>query len=99
MSDTPTIDASTVKCDVMTSAADEEICLDDVKLAKELQAKIASATPYVVCPVGHLEIIPHKPVLVEWNFYSKNSLAPFDYGLSKSCSFKVDEPFGHDYYI
>jgi hypothetical protein len=33
---------------------------------------------------GHLVIIPHKPVLMEWNFYSKNRLAPFDYDSSKS---------------
>jgi hypothetical protein len=156
---TGTTDSDTSKCDSMTSAADKETCLDDIKLAKELQAKIASATPYVVGPVtyylfgtdaintgdgefiivhtiientfsdsknvdlycfgpiacnyhlsdgqgvyppamfpltsGHLEIIPHKPVLVDWNFYSKNRLAPFVYDSTRSYSFKIDESFGH----
>jgi hypothetical protein len=158
-SSTSSTDSDTSKCDSMTSAADKETCLDDIKLAKELQAKIASATPYVVGPVtyyligtdlidagdgafitvhtvientvsdsknvdlycfgpiacnyhlsdgqgvyppamfpltsGHLEIITHKPVLIDWNFYSKNRLAPFVYDSSRSYSFKIDESFGH----
>ena len=48
----------TSKCDSMTSAADKETCLDGIKLAQELKAKIASATPYVVGPVITILQVP-----------------------------------------
>lgn len=43
---------------------------------------------------GHLEIIYHKPVAIDWGFYSNNNLAKFTYDPNKQYSLKVDEPFG-----
>jgi hypothetical protein len=50
---TSTTDADTSKYDKMKSAADKEICLDDIKLAQELRTKIANATPYVIGSVAY----------------------------------------------
>ena len=44
---------------------------------------------------GHLEIIYHKPVAIDWAFYSNNNLAKFSYEPSKQYSLKIDEPFGN----
>jgi len=43
---------------------------------------------------GHLELIYHKPVAIEWNFYSKENVGKFDFDKSKQYYFKVSEPFG-----
>jgi hypothetical protein len=43
----------------------------------------------------HLEIISHKPVLIVGISIIKTGLAPFCYDLSRSYSFKMDEPFGN----
>jgi hypothetical protein len=43
---------------------------------------------------GHLELKYHKPVAIDWNFYSKQNIGGFTYDSSKQYSFKVSEPFG-----
>jgi hypothetical protein len=43
---------------------------------------------------GHLELRYHKPVAVDWDFYSKENIGGFTYDSSKTYSFKVSESFG-----
>ena len=43
---------------------------------------------------GHLEVVYHKPVVIDWNFYSKEHVGGFDFDPSKQYYLKVDEPFG-----
>lgn len=43
---------------------------------------------------GHLEVVYHKPVMIDWNFYSKEHVGGFDFDQSKQYSLKIDEPFG-----
>jgi hypothetical protein len=43
---------------------------------------------------GHLQLVYHKPVAIDWNFYSKENTGGFTYDSSKTYSFKVSESFG-----
>ena len=41
------------KCDAMSTAADKQTCLEEIRQAKDLKDKMARATPYVVGPVTY----------------------------------------------
>jgi|SRR5579883_1482948 len=43
---------------------------------------------------GHLELVYHKPVAIDWNFYSKEHVGGFDFDPSKQYYLKIGEPFG-----
>ena len=152
-------DVDTTKCNAMTTEADKQTCMEEIRAESDLKAKIARATPFVVGPVtyyivstdlintgdggvfinvhtvlentgsqssnpdlfctgpfacnyhltdgqkdsppsifsltsGHLQLVYHKPVAIDWNFYSKQNVGGFTYDPSKTYSFKVSEPFG-----
>ncbi|MDE1843202.1 MAG: hypothetical protein KGH95_06095 [Thaumarchaeota archaeon] len=158
LSNMTSVSSETTSCDNEKTPADKQTCLDNLENQKQLEAKMASSTPYQVGPVtyylvgtdaintgdgemiiihtilensqspssnpdlfctgpfacnyhlsdgqadyppsifsltsGHLELVYNKPVVIDWNFYSKENVGGFNFDQSKQYYFKIEEPFG-----